>query len=115
MTPVEQIKDRLSIVDVVSMYVKLDPAGKNLKGKSPFTTEKTPSFFVSPEKGLYHCFSTGKGGDIFTFVQEMEGLDFKGALKVLADRAGVNLKVLDNKKSNERDRLYEIVQKATNI
>lgn len=115
MTPVEQIKDRLNIVDVVSMYVKLDPAGKNLKGKSPFTNEKTPSFFVSPEKGLYHCFSTGKGGDIFTFVQEMEGLDFKGALRVLADRAGVSLANVDKKTSNIKDRLYEITEEATKI
>lgn len=62
MTPVEQIKDRLNIVDVVSMYVSLTPSGKNLKGKSPFTNERTPSFYVAPDKGLYHCFSTGKGG-----------------------------------------------------
>lgn len=113
MSPVDQIKDRLNIVDVVSMYVTLTPAGKNLKGKSPFTNEKTPSFFVSPEKGLYHCFSTGKGGDIFTFVQEMEGLDFKGALKVLADRAGIKLGQFDGKGDKEKDTLYEIVESAT--
>jgi DNA primase len=115
MTPVEQIKDRLNIVDVVSMYVKLDSAGKNLKGKSPFTNEKTPSFFVSPEKGLYHCFSTGKGGDIFTFVQEMEGLDFKGALKVLADRAGVKLGNFNKEVSNELDKLYDVTEESTRI
>lgn len=115
MTPVEQIKDRLNIVDVVSMYVKLDPAGKNMKGKSPFTNERTPSFFVAPDKGLYHCFSTGKGGDIFTFIQEMEGLDFKGALRVLADRAGVKLGPVDVKAANERDRLYEITERATEL
>jgi DNA primase len=113
MTPVEQIKDRLNIVDVVSMYVKLEPAGKNLKAKSPFTNERTPSFYVSPDKGLYHCFSTGKGGDIFTFVQELEGLDFRGALKVLADRAGVKLGPVDVRAEKERDRQYEIMEKAT--
>lgn len=113
MTPVEQIKDRLSIVDVVSTYVKLDQAGKNLKAKSPFSSERTPSFFVSPEKGLFHCFSTGKGGDMFTFVQEMEGVDFKGALKILADMAGVSLKPIDKKIEDEKDRLYEILEKAT--
>ncbi len=115
MNPVEQIKDRLNIVDVVSMYVKLDPAGKNMKGKSPFTNERTPSFFVSPDKGLYHCFSTGKGGDIFTFIQEMEGLDFKGALRVLAERAGVKLGPVDVKAADQRDRLYEITELATEI
>lgn len=113
MTPVEQIKDRLNIVDVVSMYVKLEPAGKNLKAKSPFTNERTPSFYVSPDKGLYHCFSTGKGGDIFTFVQELEGLDFRGALKVLADRAGVKLGPVDVRAEKERDRQYEIMEKST--
>ncbi len=115
MTPVDQIKDRLSIVDVVSTYVKLEPAGKNLKAKSPFANEKTPSFFVSPDKGLFHCFSTGKGGDIFTFVQELEGIDFKGALKVLADRAGVSLNKFDTKASDERDRLYAVVERATSF
>lgn len=115
MTPIEQIKDRLNIVDVISTYVKLDPAGKNYKGKSPFTNERTPSFFVAPDKGLYHCFSTGKGGDIFTFIQEMEGLDFKGALKVLAERAGVKLGPVNVKAAEEKDRLYEITEKATQL
>jgi DNA primase len=115
MTPVEQIKDRLNIVDVVSTYVKLDPAGKNYKGKSPFTNERTPSFFVAPDKGLYHCFSTGKGGDIFTFIQEMEGLDFKGALRVLAERAGVKLGPVDVKAADQKERLYEITEKATEM
>jgi DNA primase len=82
-TPVELIKDRLSIIDVVGTYVKLAKSGKHWKGKSPFTAEKTPSFFVSPERGMYYCFSSGKGGDMFTFIQELEGVDFKGALKLL--------------------------------
>ncbi len=114
-SPVDQIKERLNIVDVVSAYVTLVPAGKNYKGKSPFKQEKTPSFYVSPDKGLYHCFSTGKGGDMFTFVQEMEGLDFKGSLKVLADKAGVSLKNFDPKVKEEKDRLYEIMEEATKV
>ncbi|MEZ4200383.1 MAG: CHC2 zinc finger domain-containing protein [Candidatus Paceibacterota bacterium] len=88
---VQQIKDRLSIVDVVAPYVELHAAGKNMKGKSPFTNEKTPSFYVSPDRGMYYCFSSSQGGDIFTFVEKMEGVDFKGALKILADKAGVEL------------------------
>lgn len=114
-SPVDKIKERLNIVDVISMYINVIPAGKNFKAKSPFKQEKTPSFYISPDKGLYHCFSTGKGGDMFTFVQEMEGLDFKGALKVLADRAGVSLKDFNPKEKEEKDKLYEIMESATQI
>jgi DNA primase len=110
---VSQIKERLSVVDVVSSYVELHPAGKNFKGKSPFTNEKTPSFYVSPDRGMYYCFSSSQGGDIFTFVQEMEGVDFKGALKILADKAGVELVREDPKKRTERDRQYDSLEAAT--
>ena len=110
---VEQIKRRLSIMDVVGSYIKLDKAGKNYKAKSPFTSEKTPSFFVSPDRDMYYCFSSGKGGDIFTFVQEMEGLDFKGALRVLADRAGVTLTAYRKDDSDERDRLFSLLERTT--
>ena len=89
--PVQEIKTRLSILDVVAPYVELHKAGKSYKGKSPFSAERTPSFFVSPERGMYYCFSTSQGGDIFTFVQAMEGVDFKGALRILAEKAGVEL------------------------
>ncbi len=110
---VQEIKERLSIVDIVSAYVQLTPAGKSLKGKSPFTQEKTPSFFVSPEREMYYCFSSGKGGDMFTFIEEMEGVDFKGALKILAEKAGVSLVAEDPKKRNEKDKLYEVLEAAT--
>jgi len=103
---VQQIKGRLSIVDVVGTYVKLTRAGKYWKGLSPFTKEKTPSFFVTPDKGLYHCFSTGKGGDMFTFVQEMEGVDFKGALTILAEKAGVEVVREAPGAKDEREQVY---------
>lgn len=109
---VEKIKERLGIVDVVSGYVKLTRAGKYWKGLSPFTKEKTPSFFVSPDKGLYHCFSTGKGGDMFTFVEEMEGVDFKGALKILAEKAGVELRHESQETRDERQQLFDAVEAA---
>ena len=110
---VDTIKDRLSIVDVVGAYVELKKAGINYKGRCPFNTEKTPSFFVSPDRGTFHCFGCGKGGDIFTFTEEMEGLDFKGALKVLAERAGVPLVVEQSEKKERRDRIYELLEDAT--
>src|SRR5665811_1659881 len=88
-SPVQKIKERLSIEEVVSSYIKLEKSGTNFKAKCPFHNEKTPSFFVSADRGSYYCFGCGAKGDIFSFVEEFEGLDFKGALKLLADRAGV--------------------------
>lgn len=111
-SPVEQIKERLSIADVVSSYIKLERAGNNFKARCPFHNEKTPSFFVSPTRDTFHCFGCNKGGDIFTFVSEFEGLDFKGALKVLANRAGVELSYEDPKLKNERDSVYSVLEKA---
>ena len=110
---VEQIKERLNIVDVVSGYVQLQKAGRSFKGKSPFTNEKTPSFFVSPERGMYYCFSSGKGGDIFRFIEEMEGVDFKGALKMLAERAHVDLVPQNPQKRSEQEILYALLDAAS--
>ena len=112
-TPVEQIKERLGIADVVGSYLKLERAGASLKGKCPFHNEKTPSFFVSPARGSYYCFGCNAKGDIFTFVQEFEGLDFIGALRVLASRAGVTLQKIDPKMRSEYARLYLCLEKAT--
>lgn len=109
---VQQIKDRLSIVDVITPYVKLTKSGKYYKGLSPFTKEKTPSFFVSPDRGLYHCFSSGKGGDMFTFVQEMEGLDFRGALAHLAERAGVTLSQESSGARNQKEKVLAALSDA---
>lgn len=111
---VEQIKARLTVVDVVSQYVKLARAGASYKGRCPFHSEKTPSFIVSPDRGTYHCFGCGVGGDILTFVQEIEGIDFKGALKILAERAGVPL-VYDRGSGETKDqseRLFAAMEAA---
>ena len=110
---VQQIKDRLSIVDVVSQYVKLERAGGSLRARCPFHAERTPSFFVSPDRGTYHCFGCNVGGDIFSFVEQIEGLDFKGALKVLAEKAGVALVYERKEKDDSRDRLFELLETAT--
>lgn len=109
---VQQIKDKLDIVEVISPYVELHKAGKNYKGKSPFSAEKTPSFYVSPDRGMYYCFSTSQGGDMFTFIQAMEGVDFKGALQQLAQKAGVELVKEDPKKRSERERWYAALESA---
>jgi DNA primase len=112
-SPVEQIKDKLDIATVVGSYIKLERAGGNFRAKCPFHNEKTPSFMVSPDRGTFHCFGCNKGGDIFTFVEEIEGTDFAGALRVLADRAGVVLARENPQERNERDRLFALLSDAT--
>ena len=117
MDAVEEIKSRLSVEDVVGEYVQLKRSGRNFKGLSPFNNEKTPSLMVSPEKQIWHDFSSGKGGNVFSFVMEMEGLDFKGALEVLARKAGIDLSEYQNSRSaslsKEKERLYEVLELAT--
>lgn len=112
-TPVEQIKERLDIVDVLSSYITLTRAGINLKARCPFHNEKTPSFFVSPERQGYYCFGCGAKGDMFNFVEQFEGLDFVGALKVLADRAGVILTKESRDAHDAKDPLYNVMEEAT--
>ncbi|CAN5416547.1 DNA primase [soil metagenome] len=115
MDAVAEVKARLSIEDVVSEYVQLKRAGRNLKGLSPFGNEKTPSFVVSPEKQIWHDFSSGRGGDMFTFVQELEGLDFRETLELLARKAGVDLEQFRGKttgNNKEKERLYEVSEIA---
>ena len=87
----EEVRARLNIEDVIGEYVQLKRAGRNFKGLSPFTAEKTPSFVVSPDKQIWHDFSSGRGGDVFSFVMEAEGLEFREALEQLATKAGVDL------------------------
>jgi DNA primase len=112
-THVQEIKDRLNIVDVVGSYVKLEKSGANWKARCPFHNEKTPSFYVSPDRGGFYCFGCGAKGDIFTFVEKFEGTDFMGALKTLAERAGVELKGRDRGADNRKEKLYEILEEAT--
>ncbi len=88
---IEEVRQRANIVDVISDYLTLTPSGRNYKALSPFTREKTPSFIVSPEKQIYKCFSSGKGGNAFTFVMEMENIGFIDALKLIAKKVGVDL------------------------
>ena len=92
----EEVRARLAIEDVIGEYVQLKRAGRNFKGLSPFTDERTPSFVVSPDKQIWHDFSSGKGGDVFSFVMQMEGMEFRQALEHLARKAGVDLTIFSN-------------------
>jgi DNA primase len=111
-TVIEQIKDRLPIAEVLAGYITLIPAGSAFKARCPFHNEKTPSFSVSPAQGFYYCFGCGEKGDIFSFVQKFEGLDFKGALKVLADRAGIAL-VYEKREASAGPDEYEFLDTIT--
>ncbi len=114
---VEQIKDRIDIVDLISEYITLQRAGANMKARCPFHSERSPSFTVSPARQSYHCFGCGEHGDIFTFIENMEGVDFKGALKILAEKAGVEIKYDGPKKSKEeveeREQMFECMASAS--
>ena len=108
---VEKIKDRLNIVDVVGQYVQLKKAGKNYTARCPFHKERTPSFMVSPERGTYMCFGCGERGDVFSFVQKLEGSDFPSVLRQLAERAGVKLeqKFAGKPKDTEKEDKFRAV------
>jgi DNA primase len=114
---IEEVKNRLNIEDVIGEYVQLKRAGRNWRGLSPFSNEKTPSFMVSPEKQIWHDFSSGKGGNVFSFIMETEGLDFKEALELLARKAGVDLSQYrdgsSTSRSKDKERLYELLELAT--
>ncbi len=112
MDQIEEIKQKLNIVDVISSYVPLKKIGRNFKALCPFHAEKTPSFLVSPEKQIWHCFGCGEGGSIFDFVMKMEGAEFPEALRILAKKAGVKLKRTDPKLRSKKNRLYEISEQA---
>jgi len=113
---VAQIKERLSIQDIVSPYVKLRRAGRSLVGLCPFHKEKTGSFHVSLERGSWHCFGCGQGGDGFSFIEKIEGVDFKGALKILAEKAGVTIEYSgggNREDASKKERLLALMSRAS--
>lgn len=113
---VAEIKERLSIQDIISPYVKLRRAGRSLVGLCPFHKEKTGSFHVSLERGTWHCFGCGLGGDGFSFIEKVEGVDFKGALKILAEKAGVELTTFgsgEREDKSKKERMREAMNRAS--
>lgn len=111
----DEIKSRLNITEVLADYIQLRKAGTNFKAVCPFHTEKTPSFVISPVKQIWHCFGCGLGGDIFEFIKQIENVEFSQALRILADRAGVELRkpsITELKMIDEKEVLVEINEQA---
>lgn len=109
---IQLIKERLDLLDFLRSYLKLSPAGKNLKALCPFHKEKTPSFVISPDRQIWHCFGCSKGGDVIKFLMEYENLEFFEALKILAEKAGLDTRQFSGLDQRRFNILYEINQAA---
>lgn len=110
---VEDVKSRVDVVDLTGTYLKLQKAGVNFKARCPFHNEKSASFFVSPARQIWHCFGCQKGGDVFKFLMEIEGCEFREALGTLAQRAGVELTRESPQLQDERSKQFAILEEAT--
>src|SRR3989337_4016092 len=109
MDQVSQVREKTDIINLLSEYLPLKKAGRNFKTKCPFHSEKTPSFVISPERQIWHCFGCGKGGDVFTFLMEYENMEFPEALRSLAKKAGVELTSTTFKSQySEKEKIYDL-------
>ncbi|OGM88532.1 DNA primase [Candidatus Woesebacteria bacterium RIFOXYD1_FULL_40_21] len=105
---VDEIKQKVDIVSLIGEHIELKKAGRNYRALCPFHSEKTPSFMVSPELQMYKCFGCGEGGDVFTFLEKYEGMEFREALKFLADKTGIKLVSFRPGEESQKERLYEL-------
>jgi len=116
---IKEIRDSVDIVDVISNYVSLTPKGRNYFGICPFHKEKSPSFSVSPDKQIFHCFGCGAGGNVIHFISKIENLDFRETLEFLAERSGIELPTSENEQFNQRqvlkDKVYKINECTANF
>ena len=113
MDHIQEIKNNLDIVEVVSNYIDVNQAGSNFKARCPFHNEKTASFMISKEKQIFHCFGCDKGGDVISFVQEYEGIGFNEALKILAGKANIVLPEYTGQRKEDYSKVYEVNKLAT--
>lgn len=111
----DDVKSSNDIVDVISQYISLKRSGRNYFGLCPFHNEKSPSFSVSPDKQIFHCFGCGVGGNIITFISKIEGIGFKEAIEVLAERANIKLPTMDNSADNKKEELKAKVYKVNSF
>ena len=114
---IDELHEKVDIVSTINRYVKLKKRGRNYVGLCPFHEEKTPSFVVSPEKQIFHCFGCGASGDVIKFLMKIDGMDFKEAITILAQDAGMPLPTFSGKKTDktEKDNLRGAVQAASNF
>lgn len=112
---IEEVKSKTDIVSLISEYIEVKKAGRNYKANCPFHGEKTPSFMISPELQMYKCFGCAEHGDVFTFLEKHEGMEFSEALKYLADKAGVKLVSFKPEATSEREKIIEINKSALNF
>jgi len=114
---INEIKERVNIVDVIGQYINLKKSGKNYKGLCPFHTEKTSSFIVSPDKGIFHCFGCGVGGNVFNFLMKFKGISFPDAVRLLADKTGISIRSTNNifKDRSKYDIIYQINKKSVDL
>lgn len=112
---IEEVRQNNDVVDIISQYVHLTRKGRNYFGLCPFHSEKSPSFSVSPDRQIFHCFGCGVGGNVYTFLMKIEGITFKESLEQLAERANIQLPTYENSADAAKDELKAKVYKVNDL